>query len=69
MISDAFGYQFAFILNHECKCTNAIRKVNQRMEKIYEGDGILRINPDIYDPNGQMLDTEDTVMFSFIRTH
>ena len=66
MISDAFGCQFTFILNHECKCTNAIGKVNSVSEDLCE-DGILRINPDIYDPNGQMLDAEDTVMF-FIYT-
>ncbi|HRI01455.1 MAG TPA: gliding motility-associated C-terminal domain-containing protein [Saprospiraceae bacterium] len=66
IITDAFGCEFTFKLNHECKCTNAIGLVDSSPEDLCE-DGIINLRPDVYTGNGEILDPTDTVMF-FIYT-
>ncbi|HRI01456.1 MAG TPA: gliding motility-associated C-terminal domain-containing protein [Saprospiraceae bacterium] len=67
VIRDFFGCEFTFIINHECKCTNAIGLINSIPEDLCE-DGVLNLRPDIYDSNGEILDPLDTLMF-FIYTN
>ncbi|MDQ3140883.1 MAG: gliding motility-associated C-terminal domain-containing protein [Bacteroidota bacterium] len=63
IISDVYGCRFTHIVNHECKCTNAIGRINTSPIILCEGDDFVFD----YDTAGEILDQGDTLIF-FIYT-